>query len=113
MLTYIHTHTTINVTQARIPTYLKLKEILKRENANLSDLFFQFCEQYVRLHEPGNPQQRLDTIAKLGKAYRAGKCFECDKKPKFKVFYLGGKSLLLCEEHYDAERFKVKGWVKL
>lgn len=70
-------------------------------------------ENYAQLHEPGNPQQRLDVISELGRAYRSGKCFECDKKPQYKVFYLGGKTLLLCEDHYSKERFKLKGFIKL
>jgi hypothetical protein len=48
-----------------------LEEILKREGSNLSKWIRQNGDHYVRLHEPGNPQQRLDMILKLGKAYHA------------------------------------------
>src|SRR5271157_614715 len=48
-----------------------LQEILKREGKSLSKWIRDNAEPYVRLHTPGNPQQRLDTILKLGKAYHA------------------------------------------
>jgi len=53
------------------PTMETLKEILKREGRSISGWIRDNADQYVRLHEPGNPQQRLDTILKLGKAYHA------------------------------------------
>jgi len=49
----------------------QLKRILKREGKSMSNWFGENVESYCRLHEPGNPQQRLDTILKLGKAYHA------------------------------------------
>ena len=52
-------------------TFDMLQSILKREKSNFSKWVREQTESYVRLHEPGNPQQRLDTILKIGKAYHA------------------------------------------
>ena len=52
-------------------TFDMLQTILKREHSNFSQWVRDQTESYVRLHEPGNPQQRLDTILKIGKAYHA------------------------------------------
>jgi hypothetical protein len=48
-----------------------LQTILKREHSNFSQWVRDQTESYVRLHEPGNPQQRIDIILKIGKAYHA------------------------------------------
>ncbi len=37
----------------------------------MSKFFVEKLEEYQRLHEPGNPQQRLDVVLKIGKAYHA------------------------------------------
>jgi hypothetical protein len=52
-------------------TFDMLQNILKREHSNFSQWVRDQTESYVRLHEPGNPQQRIDTILKIGKAYHA------------------------------------------
>jgi hypothetical protein len=51
--------------------YETLKAILTREGKSFSSWVFDHAESYVRLHEPGNPQQRLDTLLKIGKAYHS------------------------------------------
>jgi hypothetical protein len=52
-------------------TFNMLQSILKREGINFSQWVREQTEGYVRLHEPGNPQQRLDIILKLGKAFHS------------------------------------------
>jgi hypothetical protein len=52
-------------------TFKTFEEILAREKKSLSSWLRDNAEHYVRLHEPGNPQQRIDIIMKLGKAYHA------------------------------------------
>jgi tRNA-dihydrouridine synthase len=49
----------------------KLKQIAKREGRPVAEVVRELVEGYVRLHEPGNPQQRLDVVLKTGKAYHA------------------------------------------
>lgn len=47
----------------------ELEEILDREHKSFSQWVRDLARSYVDLHRPGNPQQRLDTIMDLGKAY--------------------------------------------
>jgi predicted DNA-binding protein len=79
------------------------KEIAKREGKSVSQLIREFLESYIHLHEPGNPQQRLDTIIRLGKKYVAPKvCMvkDCMRDAVAVATYLNdGKDYFLCEEH--------------
>jgi len=43
-------------------TYEKLKEIARREGRSASSIINELIEEYIRKHEPGNPQLRLDRI---------------------------------------------------
>jgi hypothetical protein len=61
----------IYINKHRRGIYESLQEILKRDGKSFSSWVLDYAQDYVRLHEPGNPQQRLDTILKLGKAYHA------------------------------------------
>lgn len=47
-------------------TYEKLKKILKREGKSLGDLFRDHIQQYVALHDPGNPQARITSYSEGG-----------------------------------------------
>ena len=58
-------------------TITKLAEILEREGKSVSQWILDNAESYVRLHEPGNPQQTLTYIIKNGKPYRARTPSDC------------------------------------
>jgi hypothetical protein len=97
-------------------TFDLLQTILKREGSSLSRWVRDNAESYVRLHEPGNPQQRLDVIMKLGKAYHAPKPI-CGFKDCFRdvagvgVFVQNGKEYGLCERHLkEAKEQGPKVW---
>jgi len=91
-----------------LPTLKKLREILKREGKTLSEWIRDHAIEYVRLHEPGNPQQRIDTIMKLGKAYRAVPFCKCGKKASRKVTTTRNAIIYCCGLHmpHDALRWK-------
>jgi len=61
----------VYVNKNKRSTYKVLLSILQREGKSFSAWVFDNAETYVRLHEPGNPQQRLDTILKTGKAFHS------------------------------------------
>ena len=61
----------IYINKHRRGIYESLQEILKRDGKSFSSWVLDYAQDYVRLHEPGNPQQRLDTILKIGKAYHS------------------------------------------
>jgi len=83
----------------------KGKEILKREGKTLSQWFLEQLEQYVNLHSPGNPQQRLDVIVKSGKPYTAPKtCKFCNKPPITWAIHVSGREYPVCQKH--AEQLK-------
>ncbi len=77
------------------------KEIFKREKSSLSQFLIKSLIEYNRLHEPGNPQQRIDTILDIGHAFRAEACCICSKKPEIEAFTVKGLKLLYCRECYD------------
>lgn len=113
--TYIylqHTTKTFYISNSRNETFKKLYEILSRENVSFSDWVFKQAETYVRLHETGNPQQRIDVISELGKAYKANECFDCGAKPKYKVFEKT-KRVLVCQGCFERRKPQLKGWAKL
>ena len=92
-------------------SFEKLAKIAERENRSMTKIIVEMVENYVRLHEPGNPQQRLDTMAKLGHAYHAsmfGTCGfkDCHAKAVAKGMYLPTRKLYhLCDVH----RVEVQG----
>ena len=89
--------------------FKKMEKILAREGKSLSQWIREQVCSYVRLHEPGNPQQSLDTIFELGRAYRANECLECGKKP-FVLASVGKKSKLLCKLHFEKFRPRLTNW---
>src|SRR3990167_1033139 len=60
----------------------KLKKIADVEKRPVAEIVREQVHSYVRLHEPGNPQQRLDTIMATGKAYNCTIHRFC-KHPRF------------------------------
>lgn len=92
-------------------TFHKLEEILTREGKSVSEWIREQAEPYVRLHEPGNPQQTLPTIMKLGKAYRADSCAVCGGKPAYRAIQ-GKRIFLLCESDFEKKKGRLTGWKK-
>jgi len=90
-------------------TFQKLDQILEREGKNFSKWVFEQALPYVRLHEPGNPQQRLDVLSKLGKPYKAKSCLECGAKP-FVIAVKDDKRFYLCKEHFERLKIRLDGW---
>jgi hypothetical protein len=92
------------------------KQLFKREGQSISQYFLDQLESYIRLHEPGNPQQRLDTILRLGKAYHAPSPI-CGFKDCMRdvvtvaIFVQNKKEYGLCEKHKkEAEELGRKVW---
>lgn len=52
-------------------TYSKMRNILFREGKSFSSWIWERAREYVRLHEPGNPQQTMDYIIENGRSYHA------------------------------------------
>ena len=92
-------------------TFTRLEAILKREGSSVSRWIQRNAVDYVRLHEPGNPQQRIDTIIKLGKAYRAVPLCSCGLKATRRVVTTRNTTVYCCSLHMpkDVERYKVIG----
>ena len=53
------------------PTWQTFRQICIGEGTTASQKLVEYITDYVTLHEPGNPQQHLDTILKIGKAYHS------------------------------------------
>jgi len=114
---YSHSHIAIaispKVKRFYVPQYFQpkmklLEAILKREGVTLSAWIRRQTEEYVRLHEPGNPQQRIDTIMKLGKAYRAVPLCSCGRKGSRRVVTTRNATVYCCSLHmpHDVLRWK-------
>jgi len=98
--------------------YERLVDILDRENKSFSDFVFEHVASYVRLHEPGNPQQRLDTIIRLGKSYHAPTkiCgFKDCKRVAVAVglFKPNQKEYALCSRHLAEAKENRPSWTML
>ena len=124
---YRHRHIDIDITKKRkkerrfyIPqsfefTFGTFLEILHREGCSLSKWLREEIESYVRLHEPGNPQQRLDIIMKLGKAYHAPSKI-CGFKDCLRdavavgLFIPNNKVYALCQKHLGDAKDQRSMW---
>lgn len=82
----------------------KFKEICKREESTASKRLLEFIKDYNLRHDSGNPQQRLDTIQDLGKAYRAESCQTCGAQPEFEG-YDGKRWLRFCSAHFRKNKY--------
>ncbi len=92
----------------------KLSKIAETEARPVAEIVRTQIHEYVRLHEPGNPQQRLDTIAQIGHAYRANSCCICSKPAEVQAFTRKGLNLLYCRECYDENgRRQAEGYREL
>ena len=80
-------------------SFKKFAEIAERENKSMTQLITEFVENYVKLHDPGNPQQRLDTIMELGRAYRANECCVCGIEAIFEAY----DKKRYCKAHFWAQ----------
>ena len=90
----------------------KMEEILHREGSSLSKWIRQQIDEYVRAHEPGNPQQLIPRYVEHGKPYIApGKCVYCPRPGVTTGVYEGGKTYRLCEAH--AQQFRRDGRWKI
>jgi hypothetical protein len=87
----------------------KTKELLEREGSSLSQFLLAAIEEYYRLHEPGNPQQRLDTIVELGHAYRVNNCSICGAVPYARVNN-GQKTYFLCRPHFEHNKKRLTSY---
>jgi len=84
----------------------KFLEITKREGTTGSYKILQLIEEYVKQHDPGNPQQRLDVISNIGKPYMASTCQDCGRSPVFEGLKKG-VWLKYCGLHWDNRQFSV------
>jgi len=62
------------------------KKLLEKEGKTLSNFFIERLEEYVRLHEAGNPQQTLTHLFKNGKPYRAPSQCGCGRLAEYWFF---------------------------
>jgi len=97
--------------------YQKLREILKREGRSISNFFLEQAETYVRLHEPGNPQQTLPEIMKRKKAYVAPKkCgfINCERECAAVAVHESGYEMPVCSYHMhalsDEPKWRIKSY---
>lgn len=87
---------TIYVPEDKETMVLKAQDITHREGRSLSQLFIEFCEKYVREHEPGNPQTRIDKILKWGAPLTdKPKCAFCGEPATTRI------SIVRDMKHYD------------
>jgi len=81
----------------------KAREIARREGRSLSKLVMDLLRDYVRVHEPGNPQLPLTRFVEGAERDKSVCSVEgCNNKAQFTVFLDRGKiieKLQLCEEH--------------
>jgi len=86
----------------------RAKEVARREGSSLSKLILAYLEEYVRRHEGGNPQTRLDRILS-GSEPAAKTCAMC-RNPAAILGYRGGVQVRLCRDHFHRLRHTLKGY---
>jgi len=80
----------------------KAKEIARREGRSLSDLIRELLRDYVRIHEPGNPQLPLTRFVEGAENPNACSVEGCDSPAVYQVFLDYGRvieKLRVCEKH--------------
>ena len=105
----------VYIPETFVPTWEKFMTICKRDRtennqSSGSKHIRDFIEEYVRLHEPGNPQQRIDIISKLERPYRAHGCFDCGTKKVVVETRVNGVSVRLCEKDFRKRKNSLNGW---
>lgn len=91
---------------------------LKREKSSISRFLIEKLEEYWTLHEPGNPQQRIDVILRLGKAYHAPSPI-CGFKNCYRDavavghFKPNGRDYGLCVKHKGEAQENPQAWMIL
>jgi len=86
----------------------KARKIARREGRSLSDLVRDLLRDYVRVHEPGNPQLPLSrwTEGEKSQPKERGACSYCHERPaRFKIITPRGW-WALCEECASLKKFR-------
>ncbi len=109
---YRHRHIDIDIVPKRQPKerrlyipffwehrFKQLQAILAREGNSVSRWFREQADPYINQHEPGNPQQRIDTIMRIGKPYRAHALCQCGAKASRRVVLEDGSVIFSCSIH--------------
>ncbi|RLG90020.1 MAG: hypothetical protein DRO36_06790 [Candidatus Hecatellales archaeon] len=92
-------------------TVVKARMIAKREGRSLSDLIRELLRDYVRRHEPGNPQLPLSRFIEKSEDSRRCSVEGCDELAAYQVFLDRGRvieKMHVCEEHLMDLR---RGWL--
>ena len=77
--------------------FRRFKEIADREGRSMSEILEGLVREYVRIHEPGNPQKRLDMIF-WGENGSVPRCSECGD-PADRVYRVKGQAFFRCKMH--------------
>lgn len=91
-----------------VQVWQKFKEICKREGKSRSDILRVHVARFVMVHEPGNPQLRLESF--VGKI--ENQCFNCQalKVALFRVKFRSGLVASVCRSCLEEKQ--TKGLVK-
>ena len=89
--------TSLHWPKGREILWQKFKKIAEREGRSMSRILVSMIEEYVRVHEPGNPQKRLDMIFRGEKA-PVPRCSECGD-PADRVYRVKGHAFFRCKMH--------------
>ena len=90
--------------------FKKFKEISEREGRAMGQILEDLVREYVRIHEPGNPQKRLDVILK-GEKGLIPRCSVCGD-PAERVYHTRRGPILRCRRHRLGlmDPAGVRGW---
>lgn len=110
---YTHNRITLYYSETFQPIYSKLKKILTREGTSISEWFRKQAEEYVRRHDPGNPQQILERFVKHGRPYFApAKCSlkPCGREAVVVAEWKDGVRYYVCKTHLETVVKRSKDW---
>ena len=89
-------------------TLKKARIIARREGRSLSDLIRDLLREYVRIHEPGNPQLPLTRFVEGAERDKSVCSVEGCNEPAAYEVYADHQKMRLCENHLRDLR---RGWL--
>jgi len=97
---------TLYIPELFLPVWTKFIEICDREGSSGSEKIREYVRDYVREHEPGNPQRLLDPVLKRGSYEDRPICSFCEEMAAFKIFITDSveeptRARYACKTHRD------------
>lgn len=109
-MSYGDSHSRFYVPETFRKVLEKFREIAEREGRSASEILRELIREYVRRHEPGNPQRTLDPVLEEeGYEESSPCCSYCAKEATYRCFLQKERfgvclGVYCCDVHRDWKR---------